>query len=142
MSTMPRLGHSSFGESFSTSQKSGPKTPSFISRDNTSSPDDWLNTDDVATRGNISDEEQVSQFQCCYIWQFIANLADFDPVWLPKFSQKWAAKALKLATCCSIFVAKKLVFLTPKIFFWQFYTSKKMPTLKLNTGFLLQKCIQ
>ena len=62
MSTMPRLGHSSFGESFSTSQKSTPKTPSFISRDNTSSPDDWLNTDDVATRGNISDEEQVSQF--------------------------------------------------------------------------------
>ena len=64
MSTMPRLGHSSFGESFSTSQKSAPKTPSFISRDNTSSPDDWLNTDDVATRGNISDEEQVSQFFC------------------------------------------------------------------------------
>ena len=23
--------------------------------------------------------------QCCHIWRFIANLATFDPIWLPKF---------------------------------------------------------
>ena len=45
--------------SLSSAANQASKTPSFITRDNTSSPDDWLNTDDVASRGNVSDEEQV-----------------------------------------------------------------------------------
>ena len=59
------------------------------------------------------------------------NLALKTPKWVTKMP-KWAAQMLKLATCCSIFVAKKkLAFLTPKYIFWHFYANKKTPTLKL-----------
>ena len=37
---------------------------------------------------------------------------------------KWARKMLKLAACCSIFVAKKAGVLTPKYIFQHFYTNK------------------
>ena len=30
-----------------------------------------------------------SEWHCCHIWQFIANLATFDIFWLPKFSFWW-----------------------------------------------------
>ena len=41
------------------------------------------------------------------------------PNWVIKMHD-WATKMLQLAKCCSIFVAKKLAFLTPKFIFSAF----------------------
>ena len=45
---------------------------------------------------------------------------------------KRATKMLILATCCLIFVSKKVVFLTPNQFYWCFLANKK----RLRFGFL------
>ena len=43
------------------------------------------------------------------------NLALKTPKWAT-IKPKWTTKMLKFATCCKIFVAKKVAFLTPKQF--------------------------
>ena len=53
------------------------------------------------------------------------NLALKTSKWATKMP-KWATKMLKLATCCLAFVAKKVVVLMPKQFYWHFLANKKM----------------